>query len=907
MRISEVAKKIGIPAKEVIAILNQLGMTGRHHAGSLSDEETQQLFDYLKSKSKTPSKAAEPKPKKTVKEASPSRVETALKTKQTSQPFLTLVPPATNPPLVSISPGVRSADVRVFPPKGPVSVSSATHPVKPARTQVKPDPAPPPVEVKKTFVLIKKKVAPVLPVEPAVELPVPLALQPEVAVSPVAVAPVVEQEEASPAAPSVLPTMGHVLTPAEVVANLPKPVVTPVVTTTAEEKGEKKKGKIEVKLDFKKPVIGKQKEKGGGNVLAAWDPAAATSTEAPGAEKRKWQDFSPTHKRQERRGIQKGVSPAPVETTKPRRKVIKLYEGLTVREFSELVGEKVSTIISKLMEMGKAIPVNQPIGMEEALFLSELFEVKAELASERTEEEILRPSTPPGVDDPLRWVARPPVVTIMGHVDHGKTSLLDAIRQTKVVEGEAGGITQHIGAYTVSVNNKTVTFIDTPGHEAFTAMRARGAKVTDIVILVVAADDGVMPQTVEAINHAKAANVPIIVAINKIDKPNANTERVRTALTEYELVSEEWGGKTIFAEISAKKRIGLEHLLEMILLQAEVLELKGNPQKPMEGVIIEAKLDRGRGPVATVLVQEGTLKAGDAFVAGSQAGRVRVLIDDVGRKVKEATPAMPVEVIGFMGVPFAGDKFVVTIDERVAKEVAQERMHRQRLAALARTPRTSLLDMYAKIKEGELKELRLVIKADVQGSAGALSEAIEKLSTEAVKVRVIHKGVGGVTESDILLASASDAIVIGFNVRPDPSASLMAEKTKIDLRLYNIIYNAIEDVRKAMEGLLSPIYTEKVVGRADVKKTFQVPRAGMICGCQVSSGTITRSGGTKARVIRDSVVVYEGVISSLRRFKDDVKEVATGFECGIGIENFNDIKVGDIIEAYAQEETAAKL
>jgi translation initiation factor IF-2 len=415
-----------------------------------------------------------------------------------------------------------------------------------------------------------------------------------------------------------------------------------------------------------------------------------------------------------------------------------------------------------------------------------------------------------------------------------------------------------------------------------------------------------MPQTIEAINHARAANVPIIVAINKIDKPEANPERVKTSLTEYDLIPEAWGGKTIFAEISARKKIGLEHLLEMILLQAEVLELKGNPQKPMGGVIIEAKLDRGRGPVATVLVQEGTLKVGDAFVAGTQAGRVRALINDMGEKVKEAGVAMPVEVIGFTGVPSAGDVFVVTIDERVAKEVAQDRMHRQRLIALAHSPRVTLTDFYNKIQEGTVKELRLVIKADVQGSAGALSESIEKLSTAAVKVRVIHKGVGRITESDILLAEASEAIVIGFNVRPDPAVSTLADQEKVDVRLYSIIYDAISDVRAAMEGLLDPTFTEKILGRAEVRKTFPLPKAGVISGCYVNTGVISKSG-TKARVLRDSVVVYEGKLSSLRRFKDDAKEVSVGFECGIGIENFNDMKLGDVIEVYTEEAVAAKL
>jgi translation initiation factor IF-2 len=437
-------------------------------------------------------------------------------------------------------------------------------------------------------------------------------------------------------------------------------------------------------------------------------------------------------------------------------------------------------------------------------------------------------------------------------------------------------------------------------------MRARGAKVTDIVVLVVAADDGVMPQTVEAINHAKAAKVPIVVALNKIDKPDANPDRVKTALVDCGLVPEEWGGQTVYTEVSAKQKIGLEHFLEMILLQADVLELKGNPDKQMKGVIIEAKLSRGRGPVATVLVQEGRLKVGDAFVAGVQAGRVRALVNDLGENVQEASLSMPVEVIGFSGIPSAGDTFTVTADERVAKEVAQERMHRQRLATLAPTARFTLSDLNQQIQEGSVAELRLVIKTDVQGSAGALSDAIEKLSTSSVRVRVIHKGVGGITESDALLASASGAILIGFHVRPDPSAASVVERENVDLRLYDIIYDVIEDVRKAMEGLLEPLYKEKVLGRAEVRETFQIPKVGTISGCSVQHGVISR-GGSRVHVLRDQVVIYDGKLSSLRRFKDDVKEVGLGFECGIGIENFHDVKVGDILEVYIQEEVAARL
>ncbi|TLY16966.1 MAG: translation initiation factor IF-2, partial [Nitrospirae bacterium] len=457
------------------------------------------------------------------------------------------------------------------------------------------------------------------------------------------------------------------------------------------------------------------------------------------------------------------------------------------------------------------------------------------------------------------------------------------------------------------VHSKQVTFLDTPGHEAFTAMRARGAKITDIVVLVVAADDGVMPQTVEAINHAVAANVPIIVAVNKIDKPGANPERVRHSLTEHNLIPEAWGGQTIFVEVSAKQKLGLDSLLEMILLQAEVLELKADPHRLAKGAVVEAKLDRGRGPVATVLVQSGTLRVGDVFVVGTFSGRVRALITHTGSKVSEAGPSMPVEVIGLLGVPAAGEPFVVVNDERVARDIAQARLSKQRVAELvAGTTRVTLDDLYTRIKEGEVKELAIIIKSDVQGSAEAVSEAVEKLSTAAVKLRVIHSGVGGITETDVLLASASGAIIIGFNIRPETKAAALAEHEGVDIRLYTIIYDAIADIKAAMEGLLEPTLKERVLGRAEVRKVFTIPKAGVIAGSYVLDGTISRASAG-VRVVRDHVIVYEGRLGSLRRFKDDVREVQQGYECGIGVENFNDLKTGDILEVYVFDKVAAKL
>jgi translation initiation factor IF-2 len=618
----------------------------------------------------------------------------------------------------------------------------------------------------------------------------------------------------------------------------------------------------------------------------------------------RWQDLRAIPVQQRRDDRSKHVHHStPGEVTKPRRKSFKLMPGMTVKEFAELIGQRPADIMRKLMDMGQMLTFNQTMNIDAAMMIAEENGVKLDVSMEKAGEELLDSILQ---TEEVQLEPRPAVVTIMGHVDHGKTSLLDAIRQTKVAEGEAGGITQHIGAYTVAVRGKQVTFLDTPGHEAFTAMRGRGAKITDIVILVVAADDGVMPQTIEAINHAKAASVPIIVAINKIDKPGANADRVKNALSEQGLISESWGGDTIMVEVSAKERLGLDTLLEMILLQSEVLELKADPHRMAKGVVVEAKLERGRGPVATVLVQSGTLRVGDVFVVGIFSGKVRALITHTGAKVQEAGPSIPVEVAGLPGVPAAGDVFQVVKDERVAREIAEDRARKQRTADLSGSAKVTLDDLFSKIKEGSVKELALVIKSDVQGSAEALTAGVEKLATAAVKLRVIHSGVGGITESDVLLAAASNAIIVGFNVRPEPKASTLAEQQGVDIRLYTIIYDAMAEIKAAMEGLLEPTLKERTLGRAEVRQVFTVSKAGLIAGSYVVDGTITRAA-VGVRVIRDNVVVYEGKLGSLRRFKDDVREVQQGYECGISVENFNDIKAGDIIEAYAVDRIAAKL
>jgi translation initiation factor IF-2 len=619
----------------------------------------------------------------------------------------------------------------------------------------------------------------------------------------------------------------------------------------------------------------------------------------------RWQDLRAIPVQQRRDDRSKHVHHStPGEVTKPRRKSFKLTPGMTVKEFAELIGQRPADIMRKLMDMGQMLTFNQTMNVDAAVIIAEENGIKIDVSVEKAGEELL--DSVVQTEEDLQLEPRPAVVTIMGHVDHGKTSLLDAIRQTKVAEGEAGGITQHIGAYTVPVGEKQVTFLDTPGHEAFTAMRGRGAKITDIVILVVAADDGVMPQTIEAINHAKAASVPIIVAINKIDKPGANSDRVKNALSEHGLISESWGGDTIMVEVSAKEKIGLDTLLEMILLQSEVLELKADPHRLAKGVVVEAKLERGRGPVATVLVQSGTLRVGDVFVVGIVSGKVRALITHTGAKVQEAGPSIPVEVAGLPGVPSAGDVFQVVNDERIAREIAEDRARKQRTADLSGSAKVTLDDLFAKIKEGSVKELALVIKSDVQGSAEALTAGVEKLATAAVKLRVIHSGVGGITESDVLLAAASNAIVVGFNVRPEPKAAALAEQQGVDIRLYTIIYDALAEIKAAMEGLLEPTLKERTLGRAEVRQVFMVSKAGVIAGSYVVDGMITRAA-VGVRVIRDNVVVYEGKVGSLRRFKDDVREVQQGYECGISVENFNDIKAGDIIEAYAVDKIAAKL
>ena len=857
MRVYELAKQLGMENRDLIPELKRMGITVASHSSALDDDVAQKALEKLGPKVKTHAKATGK-----AAEADAGR-------------------------------GERSK-VGMAPDHAGGAKAGLAHATPAAEESSKSD---------KRRILIKRKRAEEAPAEEAVSLPTvesagtsgavvdTLVASPPPAAHPQAEISAVLHVDLT-AAPDQPHSMGTMTAPVPTTAV--KPAVVPSIDLIT---GKKKTFSLEeIQAEGLKDKAKKARKPGRTREeeeLRLREDAA------------RWQDLRaiPVQQRRDDRSkhVHHGTSG---EVTKPRRKSFKLTPGMTVKEFAELIGQRPADIMRKLMDMGQMLTLNQTMNVDAALIIAEENGVKIDVSMEKAGEELL--DSVVQMDEEVQLEPRPPVVTIMGHVDHGKTSLLDAIRQTKVAEGEAGGITQHIGAYTVAVRGKQVTFLDTPGHEAFTAMRGRGAKITDIVILVVAADDGVMPQTIEAINHAKAASVPIIVAINKIDKPGANSDRVKNALSEHGLISESWGGDTIMVEVSAKEKTGLDTLLEMILLQSEVLELKADPHRLAKGVVVEAKLERGRGPVATVLVQSGTLRVGDVFVVGIFSGKVRALITHTGAKVQEAGPSIPVEVAGLPGVPSAGDVFQVVKDERVAREIAEDRARKQRTADLSGSAKVTLDDLFAKIKEGSVKELALVIKSDVQGSAEALTAGVEKLATAAVKLRVIHSGVGGITESDVLLAAASNAIIIGFNVRPEPKASALAEQQGVDIRLYTIIYDAMAEIKAAMEGLLEPTLKERTLGRAEVRQVFTVSKAGVIAGAYVVDGTITRAA-VGVRVIRDNVVVYEGKLGSLRRFKDDVREVQQGYECGISVENFNDIKAGDIIEAYAVDKIAAKL
>ena len=843
MRVFELAKQLSVPSKELINDLKTIGVTVSNHMAALEEDAVTQILNKFGSVKKETTKTAK-----------------TASTLVVKKKVLTARPQA----------AAKVAPAPAEPPKGEkklilVKRRQSEPLLGPDLLPLKPEEEMAPVE-ELTDVITPAAAA----IPSALEL-TPTA--PPASGEPSAMPPPFARPGAPPA--GVPPAAGQTERPAWAKKGGPE-IVQPLPDQSLKDKSKKTRRAVRDREDEPLPLR---------------DDAT------------RWRDLRamPMHRREEK---SRHTTPgATVEVTKPRLRAVKLAEGLTVKEFAEAVGQKPVDVMKRLMEMGMLLTLNQPLASEAASLLAESFSVRVEMVTERPAEELLVEARAE-VEEQL--VSRPPVVTIMGHVDHGKTSLLDAIRETKVTEGEAGGITQHIGAYVVKARGHLITFLDTPGHEAFTAMRARGAKVTDIVVLVVAADDGVMPQTIEALDHARAAEVPVIVAINKIDKPDANPDRIKNQVSERGLVPEAWGGETIFVEVSAKKKTGLDTLLEMILLQAEVLELRAAPERLARGIVIEAKIDRGRGPVATVLVQNGTLHLGDPFVVGTYSGRVRALFNHAGRPVKDAGPSIPVEVVGLLGCPMAGQEFVVTKDERIAREIAESRLAKQRSVDMAPVRKVTLDDLFAQVKEGTVKELGIIIRADVQGSAEALADAVERLSAETVKPNIILKGVGGITENDVQLASASNAIIIGFNVRPETKAATLAEREGIDIRNYSIIYEALNDIRAAMEGLLEPTFKERVIGRAEVRKVFVIPKAGAVAGCYVTDGSITRTSAG-IRVVRDSAVVYEGKIGSLRRFKDDVKEVQAGYECGISVENFNDLKPGDRFEVYTLDKVLGKL
>jgi len=717
---------------------------------------------------------------------------------------------------------------------------------------------------------------PAIPVEAKVEVKEPVLPKPVEVVAP----PAVGRKEAGKRGESE--AEGKVLRPKEGPVKLGEVKIPGKMDVVEKEAGGKRKGFVKRRRLIEERMVHEEEPEGEGRPEREVEVG--------------FRSFRPA----KRKVVVKASRKTEVTVPKPIKRIIRIAEVISVGDLSKRMGVKGGELIKKLMDLGVMVNINQMIDADVASLVASEFGYEVEKVSLERQDLLERKE-----DLPEQLQSRPPVVTIMGHVDHGKTTLLDAIRKTNVVKGEAGGITQHIGAYDVQLENGHVVFIDTPGHEAFTAMRARGAQVTDIVVLVVAADDGMMPQTKEAIDHARAAKVPMVVAINKIDKPNANAEKVKKELADYELVPEKWGGNTLFGEVSAKQKVGIKELLELILLQAEVLELKANPDKPARGVIIESKLDKGRGPVATLLVQEGTLKAGDAFIAGSHHGRMRAMFNHKGQKIEAAGPSTPVEVVGFTDVPEAGEAFIVVSDERMAKQITLYRQEKIREKELSKLSKVSLAELYEQIKKGEVKELNVIIKADVQGSIEAVKEAFRKLSTDLVKVNVLHDAVGGITETDVNLAAASNAIIIGFNVRPVPKAQALADQEHVDIRTYAVIYDAIDDVRKAMEGLLEPTYKERFLGRAQVIQVFNIHKLGTIAGSLIVDGKVVR--GSHARLLRDNVIVYDGRIASLRRFKDDMKDCSQGLECGIKIENFNDVKLGDIIESYDIEEIQPQL
>ncbi len=915
-RVYELAKELGLENKELIARLEKIGIAVKSHSSTLDDADLERIQKELLS----------PEPREVVEQRIKS---TVIRRRAVRLPVEEIKPEEAAPAPPEEKPAAQSA-----PRPEPVRKEAVSEPVPkevPVRTSIYrdvpagdaiPKPQPPVKPVPKPVTPKEPVPGPAVKSDAAKQEPSAADQGAEPAAKPVPE--IVSKEPAAEKKPlPVRPPEPREMTPppAGTGIRLQKPSEAARPAPPVSKKEFPRRPDLKIVKDVSVPPPSrldktgrpgeaeKPKKKGGkppvevlmGEVVAPRKKALIKKLvdrkdkriEIERGEERvpKW--------REEKKAAPVKMKKTEITTPKASKRRIKVAEAITVGELAKRMGVKASEAINKLIAMGLMVTINQAIDFDTATLIASDFGYQVESAQNEGDETLPKMET-----SPEKLKPRAPVVTIMGHVDHGKTSLLDTIRQTHVIDGEAGGITQAIGAYHVQIKGREIVFLDTPGHEAFTAMRARGAKVTDIVVLVVAADDGVMGQTVEAINHARVAGVPIIVAINKIDKPGADPGKIRQTLTEYNLLSEEWGGETIFCEVSAKKKLGIEEMLEMILLQADVMELKADPDRPARGVIIEAKLDRGRGPVATVLIQEGTLREGDAFVSKTEFGRVRAMINDQGRRISEAGPSMPVEVIGFSRVPQVSAEFVSVEDEKKARNIGEYWIRKERERELSVSSKITLEQLYQKMKEG-VKELNVIIKADVQGSVEALIDALLKLSTDDIKVKIIHSSTGTITETDVMLASASDAVIIGFNVRPDARVVEVAEQEGVDIKLYDIIYNVIADVRAAMEGLLEPIYKEVVQGRAEVREIFRVPKVGAIAGSYVTDGKITRTASL--RLLRDGVVVYEGRIASLRRFKDDAKEVLAGFECGIGIEGFNDIHQGDVIEAYVKEQIERKL
>ncbi len=903
-RVYELAKELGIENKELISRLEKLGIAVKSHSSTLEDNEVDLIQkemlapeggELVEKRIKTgvirrrvihvPGEEVKPEGEGQIpEEAAPlTPPETPKKEEVRPKEAVPPVVPLREEPSVHVAGGEAVSLKKKEDRLAEIERAAAPPPkaVKPA----------PPGDVTAAPVLesVSEPGRGALP--PPSELlsapsaPVPRPVQEAPAVS----AQAEKGKEASPAAPpkEVVPKEAK----KEAIPPAPGPAIKivpeePVVKgeKTVKDEGEKAKKKlkrqVELVIDEHLPVRKKA------FIKTVVDRKDIHEEERP----RKWKE--------EKRAVAR-MKKTVITTPKAIKRRLKVGQAITVGDLAKKMGVKASDAISKLIALGMMAGINQSIDRDVATIVAGEFGYQVEPVTVEYEE---APQRVESSSENLK--PRAPVVTIMGHVDHGKTSLLDAIRETNVISGEAGGITQAIGAYHVRIKDRDIVFIDTPGHEAFTAMRARGAQVTDIVVLVVAADDGVKDQTAEAINHARSAGVPIIVAVNKIDKPEADPDKIKRELTDHNLMPEEWGGETIFAEVSAKKKVGIEDLLELILLQADMMDLQADPDRPARGVVIEAKLDRGRGPVATILIQEGTLHEGDSFVSKTEYGRVRAMTDDQGRRVHEAGPSMPVEVIGFSGVPQVSAEFLGVEDEKKARSISEYWIRKDRERELSATAKITLEELYQKIREG-VKELNVIIKGDGQGSVEALSESLNRLSTADIKLRIIHSSTGAISETDVMLASASNAIIIGFNVRPDARATEIAGEEGVEIKFYDVIYDAIADVRAAMEGLLEPIFREVVQGRAEVRQLFRVPKVGTIAGSYVTDGKITRTAA--AKLVRDGVVVFDGRLASLKRVKDDVREVATGMECGIALENFGDIHLGDVIESYVKEKEDRKL